>query len=402
MLLRAYLAVFITLIFFSGDLKAQLKTEQQKEFERGILYLGENKVGEASEVFARLYKKDSTNLNLAYLYGQSLVRTDKRLGYAVFLLEKASRAYSPEYRIRDFTEKRVSEYVYFYLLMAYSKQGVCEKTIQTLNKFYEIYSFENEWYLVEGQRFHRECAERAIPVVEKEVTQNTPEAEDKPHIIGTKDIQYTNKQAAWGVQVGATFDPKFTWEFDNLKNVEVYVDENGIYRYIIGHFVFKQQAERLLEAVQAEGYPDAFVVNVKDKFLFSQKVITIDNKPITEELVGEVVFRVQVGAFLSEKIPEDLLELFFILDDIEELNDGQWTYLTVGKFNMLSEAKFYAEIVIDLGVEDAFVSAFNYNRKVDLRQAEAYLSEQRKIRQEEVRESMGQVDTEKKKKKKKK
>lgn len=363
------------------------QTDRQQIFDQAILDLSQNQVKKASLSLEYLYEKDSTNMNLAYLLGQSYARLDSNIGYAIYLLEKAESKYSPNYQVRDFSERRVSEYVYYYLLMAYSSYGDCNKTISTLNKFYGLYSFSNEYYLIEGQRYHRECLKKLPEVVDD----NDPKREYIPdpesHWVSTKSVAYTNKQPLYGVQVGATLEPKYTWEFKGVKNVEVYLDENGIYRYIIGKFISPLAAERLLEGIKEAGYPDAFIVNVKDKTRFSERVVNMDDKPITDELVGEVVFRVQVGAFKSDTVPEDLTYLYLELDSISDINDGNWTYLTVGKFTTLEEARFYNELVKDIGVKDSFVTAFNYSRKIDIRQAEAYLEEQQKIQTEQQQES---------------
>ncbi len=356
------------------------KGNKSEIFNNAILNLSQNKIEEAALTFEKLYKSDSTNMNLAYLLGQSYTRLDTNLEYAIYLLEKASTKYSPEYQRRNYQERRVSEYVYYYLLMGYSLNGNCSKTISTLNKFYSIYSFANEYYLVEGQRYHRECLKRQIPIDSNDLI--VYEKEKQEHWVSTKRVTYTNKQPTYGVQIGATLEPKYTWEFNDVKNVEVYIDENGVYRYIIGKFVHPLVAERLLEVIKEAGYPDAFVVNVKDKTKFGEKVINMDYKPIDDKLVGKVFFTVQVGAFKSDTIPDDLAYLFVELDSINEVVDASWTYLTVGDFYNISEARFYLELVKDLGVKDAFVTAFNYNRKVELRQATAYLEEQVRIKEE--------------------
>jgi hypothetical protein len=365
------LSIIVTL---SSSICAQ-KRDLQTQFDQGILDLGQNKVKEASVIFEYLYKADSTNMNFAFLLGQSYVRLNTNLDYAIYLLEKAKEKYSPNYRKLDYSERRVSEYVFYYLLMGYSLNGVCEKTIETLNQFYSIYSFENEYYLVEGQRLHRECQSRFEIKDTAEVV--VYERDVKEHWVSTKTVNYSNKQPLYGVQVGATLQPKYTWEFKGVKNVEVYVDENGIYRYIIGQFISEISAQKLLQVVRESGYADAFVVNVKDKTRFAEKVVNMDDKPIADELFGEVYFTVQVGAFKSETIPDDLTYLFVEMDNIVSINDGNWTYLTVGYFTELSEARFYNELVKDLGVKDAFVAAFNYQRKVDIRQAETYLEERK-------------------------
>ncbi len=364
--------------------RGQFRNNKQM-FDQAILDLGQNKVKQASTLFEKLYKADSTNMNFAYLLGQSYARLDTNLGYTIYLLEKAEKKYSPNYVTRDFEERKVSEYVYYYLLMAYSLHGDCDKTISTLNKFYSIYSFSNEFYLVEGQRYHRECKKRYSKTIENEIAFEEPKKVE--HWVSTKQISYTNKQPLYGVQIGATLEPKYTWEFKGVKNVEVYMDENGIYRYIIGKLLSPIAAKKLLSVIKDSGYPDAFVVNVKDKTKFSEKVVNMDNKPITDELVGEVVFRVQVGAFKSDTIPDDLAYLFIELDSITEINDREWTYLLVGKFTEIGEARFYLELIKDIGVKDAFITAFNYSRKIDIRQAEAYIDEQQRMYQEELKKN---------------
>lgn len=374
-----YWFLFISIGFSVNGLSQSSNSEFQ--FNQAMLDLSQNKVENAAQIFYKLYKSDSTNMNLAYLLGQSYTRLDSNLKYAIYLLEKASLKYSPNYRIRNFEERHVSEYVYYYLLMGYSLNGQCAKTIGALNKFYAIYSFANEYYLVEGQRYHRDCKKRALPVDSAEII--VFEKEKVAHWVSTKSMSYTNKQPTYGVQIAATLEPKYTWEFKGVKNVEVYIDENGIYRYIIGRFVHPLVAERLRGVIQESGYPDAFVVNVKDKTKFAEKVVNMDYKPINDALVGKVFFTVQLGAFKSESIPDDLAYLFMELDSIREIVDKNWTYLTVGEFHNITEARFYLELIKDVGINDAFITAFNYNRKVDIRQAEAYKEEKQRLYDEQ-------------------
>ena len=369
---------WIFMLLLSSTAYTQSNTKEAL-FNQAMLDLGQNKVEKSVKTFEKLYQSDSTNMNLAYLLGQSYARLGNNLGYSIYLLEKAEKRYSANYRIRDFSERSVSEYVYYYLLMAYSLNGNCEKTIGALNKFYSIYSFSNEYYLIEGQQYHLECDKTIAPIDSSEMV--IFENRVTKHWVSTKTVSYTNKQPLYGVQIGATLEPKFTWEFKDVKNVEVYLDENGIYRYIIGKLISPIAAQKLLSVIQEAGYPDAFIVNVKEKTKFSEKVVNMDNKPIANQLVGDVIFRVQVGAFKSDTIPEDLAYLFIELDSISEINDGNWTYLTVGKFTDIVDARFYLELIRDLGVKDAFVTAFNYSRKVDLRQAEAYLEDRKKSKE---------------------
>ena len=250
-LYQPLLLLFVLAFTFQAKWSIAQKANKSEMFNSAMLNLSQNKIQEASVTFEKLYRTDSTNMNLAYLLGQSYARLDTNLNYAIYLLEKASSKYSPDYKVLDYDERRVSEYVYYYLLMCYSLNGNCSNTIGTLNKFYSIYSFANEYYLVEGQRYHRECNQREIPIDSADLI--VYEKEEKEHWVSTKNVSYTNKQPTYGVQIGATLEPKYTWEFKGVKNVEVYIDENGIYRYIIGKFVHPLVAQRLLEVVKEAG-----------------------------------------------------------------------------------------------------------------------------------------------------
>lgn len=146
-------------LFVSATVYADI-AEQKTLFNTAITKLGQNQLQEASNLFENLYKQDTTNMNVAYLLGSTYARMGTNLPVAVSLLEKASKSYSPDYVARNFEERRVSEYVYYYLLMAYSLNGDKDKTIGALNTFYKIYSYENEYYLIEGQRLHREAQTR--------------------------------------------------------------------------------------------------------------------------------------------------------------------------------------------------------------------------------------------------
>ena len=79
----------------------------------------------------------------------------------------------------------------------------------------------------------------------------------------TKTISYTTKAPLWGVQIGAFKEVIPTSRFDNIKNVDAFVDKEGLIRYVVGHFSYKQQAESLLEVIQESGIPDAFIVEAK-------------------------------------------------------------------------------------------------------------------------------------------
>lgn len=394
--------LFTLLLCFPGSFVLAQKEKTFKEkFQQGLLLLGGEESSGADAIFEELYANDSSNLNLAFLLGQSYAKGDRNHKKAIWLLNKAKKGYSKNYKKLDYREKRVSEYVFYYLLMAYSKAGKCDQTLQALNDFYMNYSYENEWYLVDAQKWFRNCkpVEEETPEnivtdgedfeeVVDEASYSVKEKEHKEHLIGTKEVSYTYKGNEYGVQVGAFVEPVYTYEFPGLRNIEVYVDQNGVYRYIIGRFMFDNQAERLLKAIKEKGYEDAFVTNIKNKQKFSEQVLTIDRDNINKRLIGRVDFRVQIGAFRGDTIPDELMEVYLQLDSISEVQTPELTIMTVGSFDTYEAASFYKELVQDLGVEDAFVAAFNYNRKVDLKQAILYIEEQKEaIKKRSMREA---------------
>jgi len=446
------------------------------EFKQIKLHLANHKEDLAIPILENLFKENPTNFNLAYLLGYCYVKQETQIDRAIRLLSVASRSYSDLYDPTSLTEKKVSEYVYYYLIIAYSLGGRCDDAKETLNKFYQIYSYYDEWYLVEGQKWLRECGTHKLkeqeeladtttdvaiaeaekltnhlvapgesvvtpkreevsedntnitnPVREvnesnsvKQKTTETTEivenkkvteeasssrlASNKPaesfkdrltlveataeaggykvnpvnreqRGVITKTIKYSTPHILYGVQVAAYLEPKFTRDFKNVKNVEVYIDNNGVFRYVIGRFPYKQQAQRLLEYVKEAGYGDAFIVDINgDKY--SEEVVSVDNESINRRITGKVDFRVQIGAF-KEKIPEHVVRQYLIVDEIKETQVGEFTVLTIGSFNSYDGAASYRNKMQVIGVEDAFIVAFNYDKKIPIDEAESFLLDQR-------------------------
>jgi len=458
------------------------------DFKQIKLHLANHKEDEAIPILENLFKQNPTNFNIAYLLGYCYVKQEVQIDRAIRLLSVASRSYSDLYDPTSLTEKKVSEYVYYYLIIAYSLGGKCDEAKETLNKFYQIYSYYDEWYLVEGQKWLRECgthklkeqeeitdtttdvaiaeaeqltkhllpegesvvtpkrqdeiaeetseekAQSVRVVKENNETTNTSESiqgsktaniddanqnsesapinnaettrtgtskpaeafKDRLTLVEatnegegykvqpvnreqrgviTKTIKYSTPHILYGVQVAAYLEPKFTRDFQNVKNVEVYIDKNGVFRYVIGRFPYKQQAQRLLDYVKEAGYEDAFIVDINgDKY--SEEVVSVDNESINRRITGKVDFRVQIGAF-KEKIPEHVVRQYLIVDEIKETQVGEFTVLTIGSFNSYDGAAAYRNKMQQIGVEDAFIAAFNYDKKIPNDEAEAFLLNQR-------------------------
>ncbi|MEZ4722520.1 MAG: hypothetical protein R2813_11665 [Flavobacteriales bacterium] len=388
-----------------------------KEFNQAKLHLANHKLSQAIPILENLWRSDPRNANLNYLLGLCYVKEDHDIPQAVELLETASSLYSSDYAAGSNRERRAPEYVYYYLTIAYSKNGQCEEALRSLNKFYQVYTYNDEYYLVDGQKWVRECnLEKKEPEIEeplvsqrveedkplavepepasvdtmteeeiasKEIIEEAIQERKEPQIkerlipftdwdnLVTRDVSFSSMTSQYGVQVAALIDLKPTRDFGDLKNIEVYVDENGIFRYVIGRFVYRQQAESLLEKIRERGYKDAFIVDVNQPD-YNKEVIGLGKSNINWHLQGKVDFRVQIGAFTTI-VPGAVAEKYLEVDGIKENRQNELTILTVGSFPAYDEAADYREQLKALGIEDAFVVAFNMGNKVPLKEAKEYV-----------------------------
>ncbi len=410
--------LFLTLTVLIAS--SGIAQETASNFNQAKLHLANHKLDRAIPILEGLWAKDPSNANLNYLLGLCYVKEDHQIRKSVELLETASQIYTSEYASGSFQERRAPEYVYYYLTIAYSKNGQCEEALRALNKFYQVYTYNDEYYLVDGQKWVRECnlkdkeeeeVEEEVVVVDDPVEESTTDAEEsaplseeaaeeefrqdiaqeiqeertEPKIkerlvpfddwdeLRTREIDYTTMSSLYGVQIAALIDLKPTREFDNLKNVEVYVDENGIFRYVIGRFSYRKQAESLLEKIRERGYTDAFIVDV-NRPTYEQEVLGVGTENINWHINGSVDFRVQIGAFRTI-VPSAVAEKYLDVDGIRENQQNDLVIMTVGNFAQYDEAARYREELKAMGIEDAFVVSFNLGNKIPLKEAIDYATE---------------------------
>ena len=188
-------------------------------------------------------------------------------------------------------------------------------------------------------------------------------------------MNYTTASMLYGVQVSASITPTYTIEFKGLKNVGVYVDKNKVYRYVIGNLSFRSQAEELLEEVRANGYPDAFIVDINQPETYGEEVMSLNNMNIAPQLKGKIEFRVQIGAF-AETLPKDLRKFYFEIDKLKEVHENDLTILTAGKFDTYQEAQAHRDMLQQQGLGDSFVTAFNKRKRVPVRVALKFLDQE--------------------------
>jgi tetratricopeptide (TPR) repeat protein len=419
LMLRKLVLPLLVLLALSATSQEDPKGQN---FNEAKIALANHKLNQAIPILEKLWSSDQNNANLNYLLGLCYVKEDVNLNKAVEMLETASSIYTTDYSAGSSKERRAPEYVYYYLTIAYSKTGKCEEALRSLNKFYQVYSYSDEYYLVDGQKWVRECnlekkeepvvevppvaveePKLAVPVLDtiakQAIVAKTPKTEEQkareaivaeviqekkaPQIkerlipfsdwenLRTKEVTFTSLNSQYGIQIAALVDLKPTRQFENVKNVEVYVDENGIFRYVIGRFLYRQQAEALLKKIREQGYGDAFIVDINQPY-YNKEVLGIGSDNIDWHLDGKVDFRVQVGAF-STIVSGAVAEKYLSIDGIRENQQNALTILTVGSYTTYEEAAQYREELKSQGIEDAFVVAFNRGNKVSLKEAKDFV-----------------------------
>ena len=184
----------------------------------------------------------------------------------------------------------------------------------------------------------------------------------------TERLEYTTNSPLYGVQIGSNRNPSPTSTFRNVKNVDVFIDSMGIIRYVVGHFSYRSQADKLLEKIKQQGFVDAFVVNVNNEKKYTNEVISYQNINLRAGIRGEVEYQVQLGSFL-DTIPKKMLDIYFKLDGISEYKQEDKTIISIGPYEGYKLAQYHKRRASEAGVEDAFVVAYNKGKRIPLNEA---------------------------------
>jgi len=336
------------------------------------LLIASNKTRDAIPILEELIKEDPSQPPHNYFLGMCLVKEGIRIEEAVKYIEKAAVEYSKE----DFDPGMGEpEFCWYYLVIGYSRLKDCPKAMETYNTFVEVYSKGDPFYTNEAMKWVELCNEpmrmaqeiktrsyintHSSAYLKDRLVSSQPEEID----VATKEVNFTTTSILYGVQVGATLTPAFTVSYPGLKNVGVYVDENKVYRYVIGNLSFRSQAEELLTDVRTAGYPDAFIVDINQPERYGEEVVALNDHSINTTLKGKVEFRVQIGAF-AETLPKNLREVYFEVDKLKEVRENDLTILTAGSFKTYEEAQTHRDKLHQEGLIDAFVTAFNKRKRI--------------------------------------
>ncbi|MBL4735840.1 MAG: hypothetical protein JKY18_11000 [Flavobacteriales bacterium] len=364
------LCITLAVTVSAADIK-----DYRNQFYLAKSYLARGETEKALPIYKDLYKVDSTNSNVSYLLGVCYTEEKEPTKKSIFHLERGTANISQEYDPGVHTELSAPIFAWYYLTIAYSQNGLCAKAMDAAHQFKTLYgSHKNDFYTKDAMRWVASCTSDLLTSEPSVVEETVPLTERK---VVTKKIDYTTKTPLYAVQIGAFSRLVPIWKFDNLSNVDAFMDEDGMIRYVIGHLTYVSQANVLLKAVWEAGYRDAFIVDINStrKYQgerYTEAIVSVDDVSFKSRVSGKVDYRVQVGAF-RESIPEDLVQLYLTLEGIKENTSGGLTSLTVGSFYNYDAATAQRKILSELGIPGAFIVAYNYSRKIPVDEANHYL-----------------------------
>ena len=211
------------------------------------------------------------------------------------------------------------------------------------------------------------------------------------------------------VQIGAFYKPVDPDVFAGFAPLNGQRSNSGLIRYRAGMFKIYDTANDAKNQIRAMGYDDAFVVaflngeriplykarnmldeQTIDKYNYlarSEKAnelasgTAINNlEPIPEsnpiENIKGLFYTVQVGVY-SRNIPHEALYNIMPLNS-QKTNNQKIRY-TSGVFTGFGEADVWKVDVRDIGISDAFVTAYMDGKRISLREANAILNDQGEI-----------------------
>lgn len=328
-----------------------------KKFDEAIVHMGKAEMKDALAILKELYSLDSSHCYIQYLMGVCYTELKPPDPFSYYYLEKATENILADYALFSYKERRAPVFTYYYLVKAYMQHGKCALAEKAFENFHLLYGKEKyDYFVANAENMLQSCINRDFPKTQK-----------KPELV-TKNVDYTITAPLYGVQVGAFSKLIPIHEFENLKNVEAYIDSAGIIRYVIGHFPMKHDAQSLLNAVREKGYNDAFITNVNVPKKYSEEIVIVNNQSFKKPLTGNIEFRVQIGAF-KDSIPDWLAKIYLQIEGIREIKENGFTNLQIGNYKYYEEAEMCKNNLIAMGIPDSFVIAYHDEKRVSVQDA---------------------------------
>lgn len=338
--------------------------QYEKSLKIAKEYLAYNKNEEALIELQKLKPKYPVNAHLAYCMGIAYLNLGgpENTQLALNELVVAKKAADPLFNYNQYKIDGAPIYVHYYLVRAYSVLNQCSNMHNAFENFRK-YTYEEDAYLItECKRLLKNCSELPEP---KAVPDLVVEEPKKSYNLLTKKVEFTSQSPIYAVQIAALDNPRKTLVFKDLSNIEVFVDAENTFRYITGSYSFRKQAEKKLLEVKQSGYPDAFIVNLNNKELYKEQVVSVENESIKVQIEGRVSFHVQLASFTST-LPFELVSKIQQHEQVVQVFDGKHYVFIQGDYDSYEQALAAKSALISAGFHDAFIVAFNKERKLNL------------------------------------
>ncbi|MDO3693357.1 N-acetylmuramoyl-L-alanine amidase [Wenyingzhuangia sp. chi5] len=159
-----------------------------------------------------------------------------------------------------------------------------------------------------------------------------------------------------------------SYNFKGLKDVER-VQVDGFYKYYLGRYNNKQEANTGLSLAKSKGYKTAFVVGFNDEVKATPHSITeqLATPKVVNNAVSKVYYKVQIASS-TNKISTSPSN-FKGLDEVEAVKVGNYYKYYLGKTSSYDQAKKYLASAKSKKYSSAFVVAFLNDERITLKEA---------------------------------
>ena len=265
------LLIFLLNTFSNGYGQGDFK----EKFEKGRTYMEEFQFEKAGPIFEKLLKRDSTNMNIAYLLGVCYTMGPVFDNHSIHYFEKAKVQMNEDYDSKSELERTVPIHVYYYLAVAYAQSFNFPEATKANERFRELIGTINGKYLRDAEPVimgMQDLKSLLNEPVENEESFGWEGDEGNGEIIGEGGGSgFDDGNGNYGVQIGAFAKSIPSYMFSGTENVKAYRGPNGLVRFVVGSVATREEAEMMRDKLRSSGYQDAFLIRL-NKAEFLQEV----------------------------------------------------------------------------------------------------------------------------------
>ena len=152
---------FIALLFFITSIFAQKVEDDRELFINAEYHYLYEEFDQALELYMKIYDHDSTNANLNYRIGQSILHVTDNTKYkrkeAIHFLEKSVEGMTREYKEGSYKERKAPFEALFYLGNSYRFNHEFDKAIVTYERFISLLPPTDYYYIDYVKRESQAC-----------------------------------------------------------------------------------------------------------------------------------------------------------------------------------------------------------------------------------------------------